>query len=213
MGKCIYSSQCQNCDGNKKICRCSVDCIVCGKELLENSEELEVVAGNGLNTYFKIKNSNTVIVNVEDDYCVLCDYCYEKNQINLCDKLERFRFTMQVTKGNTKNERAYVKCGTQYFHEYIHRIAYGDDFVDECKSRGLSLDHLAETYDHRLSHTVYNENMRRKSHRVQLNIRTSKELAVLISDIRNTEAQKTGLYFDIAKEKVNGRNRGFVVKI
>jgi hypothetical protein len=165
---------------------------------------------NGKNKYYRVNNSNTVIMNVEHMYCELIDNMVtmynQQTPSSLPQALKMFKYTMQRIRN-----RDWCQGGAnKYLGEDIQRMVHGNKKVDLAKRQGLKRDHMAETYNEKVDNVEYNNNPVEKNHHVRVEIRSMKELDEFLDDIVAADKAKDGVYYERANKKKNTHGRNFV---
>ena len=194
--------------GKKVLIKKYATSILCEKKLLDQSQRLEIVGENKDNVYYWIKGSNSVIMHVEDDFCILVDYMVEVyNQTNKCslpNLLEKKHYTVQQIRG-----RDWIKSSSNKIGYDIKSIIHGI----VTRPPNMTLDHLAETYDEREKNKEFSKNINHGSHRVIKVIGTMKQLDELIDRVIYSEKKKAGIgpYFslDVLENKRRKRNERY----
>ena len=70
----------------KKLDKATATSIICSTDFLDNSDRLQRVADNGSNIYYRVNETNTVIMHVEEDFCIVTSYMvdtYKNERVNL----------------------------------------------------------------------------------------------------------------------------------
>ena len=184
----------------KKILRYArASSILCSEKELEKNKQLQLICQNQHNKYYYVRNTNTVIMKVEDKFCILIDYkvCISKNKKVGVLAFELAQYLYYVyQKDNT--DRDIVNRGTNGHIAYdIQEIIHGTQQVLSWKEQKYTVDHEAETYNEKAEHTRYKEvNFNHGSHRLGVWIENQRDLNVFIDDIRISEQQQNGVYYD-----------------
>lgn len=207
-GKC-YDGKCPYRDG-KALCPKMATSVICETKLLDENSRVKIVATNGVNRYYHVRKSNTVIFNVENMYCILIDYKVKSavggnKKICLPIALSACRYTMQNCHG-----RDWCRNGKCTIGEVIHRLVNGNLMIDLAKQNGYQEDHRTETFNEKICNTQYGPNPVEASHQVRVEIKTQKELNEFLDDLIAAEKAKNGVYYDKIKKARVKRNRQFV---
>lgn len=167
--------------------------IILPREIADNNEELIIVASNRDNIFYHVNNSNTVIMRVEEDFCILVDYkvdTYKDNDVCLPKMLSAAHYGVYQLKG-----RDWVKQtnGNNRIIGYdIKELIHGGGY----KLVSSTLDHKFETYDEREKAKEFSEcNYNKGSHRRKIVISNMNELNALIQRIQENENEEGGLYW------------------
>jgi hypothetical protein len=161
--------------------------ILCEAEMLRNNSNLILVAENRDNKYYLVKETNTVIMHVEDDFCILTDY--KVNGKNLVDMMLKEHYAVYQVYG-----RDWVKnSATSQLVGYDIKLAlYGKG----CRPDGMTLDHRDATFDEREKVKQFSaNNVNDGSHRVRVIIYSPDGLDQFIDLIVRNEQKPGGLYF------------------
>lgn len=154
--------------------------IIVKKELLENSENLTRVGENRDNVYYLIDDSQSVIMHVEQDFAIICDYVV--NGVNLPQRMLQ------------KHYGVYQFCGRDWVKNTVTSRLIGYDikrflYGNECQPDGTTLDHVSATFDERDKYKEFSKNnVNHGSHRVQIIVRTQEELNRLLTETRVGES-------------------------
>lgn len=150
--------------------------IMIDETLLQNNSNLQLVAECRDNKYYRIIGTETVIMHVEQGFCILCDNVV--NGINVPAKMRQEHYAVYQKTGRdwVKNSATGRLIGYD-IKEFVH--GYG------VRPAGQTLDHAAETFDERERNKNFSpNNINRGSHRVQVNVYDMNDLNGLIQKIR-----------------------------
>lgn len=164
----------------KTLSKAGATSIIVKKELLENSENLTRVGENRDNVYYLIDDSQSVIMHVEQDFAIICDYVV--NGIDLPKRMLQEHYGVYQCRG-----RDWVKnTVTSHLVGYdIKRFLYGKGY----QPVGTTLDHVSATFDERDKYKEFSRsNVNHGSHRVQIIVRTQEELKWLLKKTRAGES-------------------------
>lgn len=168
--------------------------IVCSIKLLEENKRLEKVAEERENIFFHVKETNTCIMHVEEELCILIDYkvrVYNEPDVecSLPSLLSAAHYGVYQTINTPGGNRDWVKnsATSQLIGHDIKRLLHGPG----CKIAGMQLEHLSWTLDERESYKEFGPNKERDSHRVRIEIFNMEELDWLIDKIIESEQSKT----------------------
>lgn len=200
---CTYCNEtCKESKWGKTLCKGQATSILCSETLLHENNNLKMVAENDCNKYFLVEDTNTVILHVEDSFCILLDYevdNWQNEKCNLPKMLSTVKYLVYQLATNKigRTTRDWVRYGSSDYIGYdIHKLVYGEHTVKLRRSQKLTLDHEAETYDERTKNTTFSKNPIEKSHRTRVYIKSEEELDTFISDIVANEGVNDGIYFD-----------------
>lgn len=160
--------------------------IMASNELLQANDSLKKVADCRDNVYYHVKDTETVIMHVEDDFCILCDYNVKGKDLPEEMKKEHYAVYQLGGRDWVKNSATGRLIGYD-IKEFVH--GYG------IRPAGMTLDHEGETFDEReknknFSSTNYNNG----SHRVRVTINSQEALNELIDKIKENENKKGGMF-------------------
>ena len=199
---CVYRN-------GKALCPKEATSVLCRIELLNNNDRLACVATNGCNAYYHVVQTNTVIFNVENMYCIILDYevesALDNKKLCLPRTLSTCRFRMQNMHG-----RDWCKKGNVTIGEIIHRLVYGDQMIEMLKQSGDQEDHQAETYNEKICNTQYCDNPVEASHRVCVEIKNQDELNQFLDDLIDADENDEGIYYNKGQKQRTKKGRKFV---
>lgn len=210
--------KCKNCNrrcgkqtGRKTLCRANATSILCDDPLLSSNRRLKLVCQKGNNKYYWLIGANTVIMRVEDQFCILIDHTAHICRIGKMGILlyELMQHEYHVYQ---RNNRDYVIRGINQKIAYdIQEIIHGQNQVSQLKSQGWTVDHGCETYNEKVAHTGYKAyNPNNGSHRVGVVLNTHKELNAFLDDVFESEKEQNGVYYDKFSGQKIKRGRKFV---
>ena len=209
---CVH--KCTPNQNNKLLRKCESTSILCDRKLLDENNRLTVVAENRDNVYYKVLETNSVIMHVEDGFCILTEdrvQVYDKdNQCSLPVMLSAFHYGVyQIQRMNKK--RDWVKRDDKNtIGNDTRTIIHGETAVTMARAQGMTLDHGAETWNEQSKHGSFKVDNRGKSHRVCVDIRTQEDLNAFLDDIITYGGTNDGIYFDTETGKRTDRGRKFV---
>ncbi len=159
--------------------------ILCDDVLLDKCEKLILVAKCRENKYYLVEDTNTVLMHVEEGFCILTDY--KVGDKNLVELMQRKHYAVYQNNG-----RDWIKNSAT-----SRLIGYDiKEFVTGQSGRpqGMTLDHLAETFNEKEKNKKFsNNNVNGGSHRVKVVIKSCKELKDLIEKILENDGKPGGL--------------------
>jgi hypothetical protein len=161
--------------------------ILCREELLRHNSRLVLVGQNRENMYYRVKNTNTVLLHIEDDFCVLTDYVINGN--NLVQKMQQEHYGVyQLARRDWVKNSATSRAIGYDIKIILHGIG--------CRKSGMTLDHEDATFDERekvksFSYSNFNDG----SHRVCVSICTQGGLNQFIDRLIQNDSSPKGLYF------------------
>ena len=206
---------------SKKLCNCNMGCspslrekglcpltstsILCNRELLQSNERLKLLCSNGENEYYlidyNIKGNYSVIMHVEEGYCILVDYkeiVYddekeEKIIVDIPQELCKYKYTIQRKDGRD----SVIRDENQTITDDIGEIILSNRFKRE---HGYITSYLRETYDERLCSVSSlfrkGEDINLKSHHVRVKITSMDILDTFIDDIILSTTWFDGVYYN-----------------
>lgn len=201
-----YGVGCSNCphnckpnQNNKTLRICISTSIICSVNLLDGNSRLSLVAEKGNNRYYHIEGSNSAVMHVEQDFCILLDYMVKTyksgdTEFSLPCMLSARHY------GVYQNDQArdWVKgtSGSRPIGHDIQDLVYGDG-AELARKQGYTLDHGAETHNEKTVNCHYKtreENRNDGSHRIRRVLDTPAKLDAYIDAV-------------IAK----GENQGYII--
>ena len=163
--------------------------ILCDNDLLNSCADLNKIAENGYNSYYKVLETNVCIMHVECGFCILVDdyvnIYNEPDAVSLPKMLVATKYGVYQVKGD-RTYRDWIKCtkNSRPIGHDIQDMVYGNGAAIARKN-GLTLDHGAETCNELISNCMYKaDNFNNGSHRVCVKITNEKELKELIEKIK-----------------------------
>lgn len=170
--------------------------IICRLELLESNNRLKLVARKRDNRYFLVKGTNSVIMHVKEDCCILLNYMVHthnsEDKQNLSVILSIRHFGVYKEK-----KRDWIKdtATSEILGHVIQKIVYGDVVVEDYKKQGMTLDHGAETWNEKIENCMYKkDNWNNGSHRIPVRIENQNQLNILIYKIIKMDGKEGYLY-------------------
>lgn len=154
--------------------------------LLQNNPNLKMVAACRDNKYYQVTGTETVIMHVEEGFCILCDN--KINGINLPLAMQQEHYAVYQSNGRdwVKNSATSRLVGYD-IKEFVH--GYG------ARPAGMTLDHEAETFDERERNKKFSSNnVNEGSHRVRVMIYDMNGLDDLIDKIKARGANSGALF-------------------
>lgn len=160
--------------------------ILCDEVLLSKNSELELAAECRDNKYYRVKGTNTVLLHVEEGFCIFTDYMVGEK--NLAELMQQEHYAVYQYTG-----RDWVK------NSATGRLVGYDikEFVTGQSGRpqGMTLDHEAETFNEKEKNKNFSENnVNKGSHRVRVEISTNENLQQLIEKIKENDEKPGGLF-------------------
>jgi len=160
--------------------------ILCDEAILEKSEQLKLVADCRDNKYFNVEGTNTVIMHVEEGFCILTDYMVDGK--NLAEMMSQEHYGVYQCNG-----RDWVRnTATSRLIGYdIKEIVTGVSG----RPKGMTLDHVAETFNEMEKNKKFSsKNVNNGSHRVKVVITSDDGLQQLIDKIIKNDGESGGLF-------------------
>lgn len=154
--------------------------------LLQDNKDLQLVAQCRDNIYYHVIGTETVIMHVEDGFCILCDNMV--NEISLPSLMQKEHYAVYQSSGRdwVKNSATGRLIGYD-IKEFVH--GYG------VRPAGQTLDHEAETFDERERNKNFSShNINEGSHRVCVKIYDRVGLDKFI-DMIKTQGNQAGSLF------------------
>lgn len=188
----------------KELCPKDATSIICSESLLSESTRLTQIYPNAQNKYFLIIGTNTVIMMVESEFCILIDYQQYIDRIGTIGVIPYELINTKYTMQRINNRDWTIKSGKGTRIAYdVQEIIHSKQKVGIWKDHKYSVDHSCETYDERAAHTyLTHHNPTDKSHRVRVELNSQNDLNDFIDDIFTAEKQNDGVYYDlISKNK------------
>lgn len=182
-------------DMKQKIIKEISTSIVCPLELLESNENLEFILRKRENRYFLVTGTNSVIMHVEEDCCVLINYMIHTHNSENKEKLPVILSVRHFGVYKDK-KRDWIKdtATSEILGHIIQKIVYGNA-VEDYKKQGMTVDHGAETWNEKIENCMYKKNnWNNGSHRIPVRIRNQKQLNNLIYRIKQMDGKKGYLY-------------------
>lgn len=159
--------------------------ILVSNELLKTCNLLTEVAKSRDNIYYLVNGTNTVIMHVEEGFCILCDYIVKGKIIPELTQKEHYAVYQSSGRDWIKNSATGQLIG--YDIKYLIK-------GNRNRPQGTTLDHEAETFDEREKNKIFStNNINKGSHRVKLLIQTQDELCEIIDKIQKNK-RKGGLF-------------------
>jgi len=160
--------------------------ILCDEAILSKEKQLKLVAECRDNKYFNVEGTNTVIMHVEEGFCILTDYMVDGK--NLAEIMCQEHYGVYQYNG-----RDWVKnSATSRLVGYdIKEIVTGESG----RPKGMTLDHEAETFNEMEKNKNFSsKNVNNGSHRVKVVITSDDGLQQLIGKIIKNDNQPGGLF-------------------
>lgn len=159
--------------------------ILCDEAQLSKCGQLKLVAECRDNKYYLVNGTNTVLLHVEEGFCILTDYMVGKK--NLAKLMEQEHYAVYQCNG-----RDWVK------NSATGRLVGYDikEFVTGQSGRpeGMTLDHEAETFNEMEKNKSFSaDNTNKGSHRVRIVIISREGLQELIEKIKDNDGKPGGL--------------------
>ena len=180
---CVGCSNCPyNCGPNqngKVLCKCNSTSIICNVDLLDNNSGLELVAANRDNRYYHVKGSNSVLLHVEEGFCILVDNMVQTyNSGEEEYSLPRMLSAQHYGVYQSVDGRDWVKgtSSNRAIGHDIQDLVYGNG-AKVAREHGETLDHGAETHNEKLVNCMYKpDNTNNGSHRIKRVLDTPEKL-------------------------------------
>lgn len=160
--------------------------ILCDEAILEKSEQLKLVAECRDNKFYLVDGTNTIIMHVEEGFCILTDYIVGEK--NLAEMMSQEHYGVYQYNG-----RDWVKnSATSRLVGYdIKEIVTGVSG----RPKGMTLDHEAETFNEMEKNKNFStKNVNNGSHRVKVVITSDDGLQQLIDKIIKNDNKSGGLF-------------------
>lgn len=160
--------------------------ILCGDDILSKSDNLSKVAECRDNKYYLVKDTNTILLHVEDGFCILTDYMI--NEKNLAELMAREHYAVYQHNGRDWIKNSVTSRLVGYdIKEFVTGIAG--------RPEGMTLDHEAETFNEMEKNKKFSAcNVNSGSHRVKVEILTEESLEELIVKIKDNDGQSGGIF-------------------
>lgn len=160
--------------------------ILCDEVMLSKSSQLELVAECRDNKYYLVNGTNTVLLHVEEGFCILTDYMVDGK--NLAKLMEQEHYGVYQSNG-----RDWVRnSATSRFVGYdIKEFVTGQSG----RPQGMTLDHEAETFNEMEKNKKFSaNNVNGGSHRVKVVIDSDEGLKELIEKIKANHGNPGGIF-------------------
>jgi hypothetical protein len=153
--------------------------IMCANDRLSRKTDLILVGESRDNAYYYVTGSKSVIMHVEDDFCIFCDYMV--SGIVIPKMLERNHYGVYQPQ---EDYRDWIKnSATSKLIGYDIK----DCLALQCP-KGQSLDHVGHTCDEREKNKHFSSNnINNGSHRIKIEIQDDVDLDWLINKIRQDD--------------------------
>lgn len=180
--QCAY--KCQANHNGKLLRKCTATSILCETTVLEECNRVRLVAENEDNKYFHIIGSNSVIMHVEDSFCILLDYKVQ----TFNSSGEMWDLTMMLSARHycvyqINNRDWIMNSNSRAIGHDIQDLVHGNG-AKMAREKGMTLDHGAETYNEKLVNCKYkNMNVNEGSHRRRENIQSQEELEGVVDRV------------------------------
>lgn len=183
----MYISICLDDEFKRKVLeKVSATSILCDEAMLEKSEQLKLVAECRDNKYYLVEETNTVLLHVEEGFCILTDYMVGEKNIAELMQQEHYAVYQYNNRDWVKNSATGRLIGYD-----IKEFVTGQSG----RPKGMTLDHLAETFNEMEKNKVFSSNnINEGSHRVKVVIKTEAGLQQLIDKIKVNDGQSGGLF-------------------
>uniref|UniRef100_UPI004056CC48 hypothetical protein n=1 Tax=Acetatifactor sp. TaxID=1872090 RepID=UPI004056CC48 len=160
--------------------------ILCDDAMLGREKQLKLVAECRDNKYYLVEDTNTVLLHVEEGFCILTDYMVGEK--NLAQLMQQEHYAVYQCNG-----RDWIK------NSATSRLVGYDikEFVTGQSSRpqGMTLDHQAETFNEMEKNKSFStNNVNGGSHRVKVVIDSVEGLEELIAKIKENDGKSGGLF-------------------
>lgn len=176
----------------KKLYKPMATSLVIPIALLEQCNEVRLVAKNRENAYFHIMGTNMCIAHIEEDFCCLTDY-----MVTTIGSPEELRSLPHILSGQHFGVYQIPNSSGMKTRDWImnsstnmpigHVIKYAIH-GQECKLVGQTMDHEAETWNELDANIAFKyDNINKGSHKRPRFIRTLEELLKFINSIREYE--------------------------
>lgn len=160
--------------------------ILCDDAMLGSSKQLKLVAECRDNKYYLVEDTNTVLLHVEEGFCILTDYMVGEK--NLAELMQQEHYAVYQYNG-----RDWVRNSAT-----CRLVGYDiKEFVTGQSGRpaGMTLDHEAETFNEMEKNKTFSStNINEGSHRVKVVINTDEGLQQLIQKIKDNDGNAGGLF-------------------
>lgn len=160
--------------------------ILCNVAILEANKKLKLVAECRDNKYYLVDKTNTVLMQVEDEFCILCDYIVDEKNLPIVMKNAHYAVYQSNGRDWIKNSATGQLIGYD-----IKEFVTGQSG----RPQGMTLDHVAETFNEMEKNKQFKtDNINEGSHRIQVKISTEDDLNVLIDKIIQNDGKPGGIF-------------------
>ena len=160
--------------------------ILCDVAILDASEKLKLVAACRDNKYYLVGNTNTVLMHVEEGFCILCDYMVYEKVLPILMKNAHYAVYQSAGRDWIKNSATGQLIGYD-----IKEFLTGQSG----RPQGMTLDHMAETFNEMEKNKQFStDNINEGSHRIQVKISSEDDLNIFINQIIENDGKPGGIF-------------------
>ena len=160
--------------------------ILCDVAILAACEKLKLVAECRENKYYHVDNTNTVLMHVEEGFCILCDHILNEKNLPILMKNAHYAVYQSAGRDWIKNSATGQLIGYD-----IKEFVTGHSG----RPQGMTLDHKAETFNEMEKNKQFSpDNINEGSHRIQVKIGTEDDLKDLIDKIIQNDGKPGGIF-------------------
>lgn len=171
---------------SKELDKDTATSILCDVTKLLANKKLKLLAECRDNKYFLVENTNTVLMHVEEGFCILCDYMVDEKVLPILMKNAHYAVYQSAGRDWIKNSATGQLIGYD-----IKEFVTGQSG----RPQGMTLDHMAETFNEMEKNKEFStDNINEGSHRIQVKISTEEDLDDLIDKIIENDGKPGGIF-------------------